>query len=152
MQPSTFICHRMWVLPNDQTPVSLTVAWNKSWSLQKLDRVQDLLESSDAKMVLGMVQFSSGIVMASLTVVFTDGKTFQNLSVSSPAPVTIVCMPKQVEMHVRLPCRSTRIAYIYSNILHVSEQGFDAIPGHQVTWQDRAPANYGQLGLQPIKR
>lgn len=37
-------------------------------------------------------------------------------------------------------------------ILLELEQGFDAIPDRQVTWQDRAPANYGQLGLQPIKR
>ena len=40
---------------------------------------------------------------AILTGVFIEGKTFQNLSVSSPAPVTIVCRKvEQNELHVAI--------------------------------------------------
>ena len=79
-----------------------------------------------------------------LTGVFIDGNTFQNRNVSSPAPVTIVCGEKKIVVFICLLC----IREIYSQqdlLFHA------AVPGHQVIKQDRAPANCGQLKLQPVE-
>lgn len=52
-------------------------------------------------------------VFTILTGVFAEGKTFQNLKVSSPAPVTIVC---QVQLLHLLLCNACSNKYIYEGM------------------------------------
>jgi hypothetical protein len=67
---------------------------------------------------------------------------FQNLRVSSPAPVTIVCVNGKHTLQLLLP----------QNILFLNRLLCDSsvdLPAHQVTLQGKAHAVYVQLELPP---
>ena len=69
--------HRICVRPSDHRPVSLTGVWKNR------NIIKEIYEKFKVE--------GCFVVLFFFTCVFIDGKIFQNRSVSSPAPVTIVC-------------------------------------------------------------
>lgn len=77
------------------------------------------------------------------TCVFIEGKMFQNLRVSSPAPVTIVC----VNMETRIISHVSKNIFLERLLLLHSEKD---LPAHPVTLQGKAHAMYVQSELRPV--
>lgn len=82
--------HRICVRPMDQTPVWRTGAWRRNMIRRIIrKRIRPAHEKFFLNCTINNCLVGSNDKL--LTGVLIEGKTFQNLSVSSPAPVTIVC-------------------------------------------------------------
>ena len=86
--------HRMWLLENDQSPISRTGVWMQTpWGSQNPDKY---MMPSQIHASVNSQFFLKHKCPLCITCVFTDGKIFQNRRVSSPAPVTMVCKLRRV--------------------------------------------------------
>ena len=81
--------HRMWLLENDQSPISRTGVWMQTpWGSQSPHKY---MMPSQIHASVNSQFFLKHKCPLCITCVFADGKIFQNRRVSSPAPVTMVC-------------------------------------------------------------